>query len=71
MSRADKSVTKLEKDITELDDAICYACQQPLGEDKKQEILSKKQKEFDDSLAYQKEVSDKLTSAYHSLQRGQ
>ncbi len=67
MSRADKSVTKLEKDITELDDAICYACQQPLGEDKKQEILSKKQKEFDDSLAYQKEVSDKLTSTVSIL----
>ncbi len=67
MSRADKSVTKLEKDITELDDAICYACQQPLGEDKKQEILSKKQKEFDDSIAYQKEVSDKLTSTINIL----
>ena len=67
MSRADKSVTKLEKDITELDDAICYACQQPLGEDKKQEILSKKQKEFTDSIAYQKEVSDKLTSTINIL----
>ena len=67
MSRADNSVSKLKKDITELDDAICYACQQPLGEDKKQEILSKKQKEFDDSVAYQKEVSDKLTSTIEIL----
>ena len=67
ITRADKSVTKLQKDITELDDAICYACQQPLGEDKKQEILSKKQKEFDDSLAYQKEVADKLASTIKIL----
>tara|TARA_B100001057_G_scaffold332401_1_gene332778 strand:+ start:1052 stop:2827 length:1776 start_codon:yes stop_codon:yes gene_type:complete len=67
ITRADKSVTKLQKDITELDDAICYACQQPLGEDKKQEILSKKQKEFDDSVAYQKEVADKLASTIKIL----
>ncbi len=67
LTRADKSVTKLQKDITELDDAICYACQQPLQEDKKQEILDKKQKEYDDAVKYQKEVTEKLDSTLKIL----
>ena len=67
LTRADKSVTKLQKDITELDDAICYACQQPLQEDKKQEILDKKQKEYDDAVKYQKEVTEKLDTTLKIL----
>ena len=58
--RATKSVDKAEKDITELDDAICYTCGQELHADKKKEIETRKQKELTDALAYQTEVADKL-----------
>jgi DNA repair exonuclease SbcCD ATPase subunit len=58
--RATKSVDKAEKDITELDDAICYTCGQELHADKKKEIETRKQKELTDAFAYQTEVADKL-----------
>ena len=58
--RATKSVDKAEKDITDLDDAICYTCGQELHADKKKEIETRKQKELSDALAYQTEVADKL-----------
>ena len=58
--RATKSVDKAEKDITDLDDAICYTCGQELHADKKKEIETRKQKELTDALAYQTEVADKL-----------
>ncbi len=58
--RATKSVNKAEKDITDLDDAICYTCGQELHADKKKEIESRKQKELTDALAYQTEVAGKL-----------
>lgn len=60
LMRASKSVDKVEKDIADLDDALCYACGQTLHADKKEEILNKKQKELDDALSYQTEVADKL-----------
>jgi DNA repair exonuclease SbcCD ATPase subunit len=65
--RADSSVKKAEKDISNLDDATCYTCGQALHNDKKQEILSKKQKELNDSLAYQLEVANKLESVMKDL----
>jgi DNA repair exonuclease SbcCD ATPase subunit len=65
--RSDTSVKKAEKDIKELDDAMCYACGQALHEDKKAEILAKKSKELEDALAYQLEVSTKLEDAMKSL----
>ena len=58
--RATKGVDKAQKDITDLDDAICYTCGQELHADKKKEIESRKQKELSDALAYQTEVADKL-----------
>ena len=58
--RATKSVDKAEKDITELDDAICYTCGQELHADKKKEIETRKQKELTDAFAYQTEVANKL-----------
>ena len=65
--RADSSVKKVQKDISNLDEAMCYTCGQPLHADKKEEILSKKQKEFDDSMAYQLEVADKLENVMKDL----
>ena len=66
--RADKSVKKAEKDIEELDDAICYTCGQELHEDKKSEILARKTKELTEALAYQTEVADKLTDVMSGLE---
>lgn len=60
--RADTSVKKVEKDIKELDDAVCYACGQALHESKKAEILDKKTKELEDAISYQTEVSNKLSN---------
>ena len=65
--RADKSVEKVTLDIAGLDNAICYACDQPLGEEKKQEILATKTKELEDAVAYQLEISTKCTDVVTAL----
>ena len=67
LMRATKGVDKAEKDIKELDDAICYTCGQTLHADKKAEIENKKQKELSDALAYQTEVADKLEATMEFL----
>ena len=66
--RADSSVKKAEKDILNLDEATCYTCGQALHDDKKEEIMLKKQKELNDSLAYQLEVANKLESVMKDLE---
>ena len=68
LMRATKSVDKAEKDIAELDDAVCYTCGQELHADKKAEIENKKQKELADALAYQTEVADKLEATMKLLE---
>ena len=65
--QADKRVKKVEKDVLELDNAVCYACNQALHEDKKQEILAEKAKELEDAIAYQTEVDEKLKGVLASL----
>ena len=67
LQRADKSLLKVKKDIAELEDAVCYTCGQELQEDKKQEIVSNKNKELNDAIQYQAEVSDKLQGIFHDL----
>ena len=66
--RANKSVEKAEKDIANLDDAVCYTCGQELHEDKKAEIESRKTKELNDALAYQTEVDGKLNEVLKGLE---
>ena len=68
LQRADKSVAKLDKDITELEDATCYTCGQELHADKKAEIAERKDKELIDAKAYQVEVSDKLSHVITDLE---
>lgn len=58
--QADKRVKKVEKDVLELDNAMCYACNQPLHEDKKQEILAQKVTELEEAVTYQTDVNRKL-----------
>jgi len=67
LMRATKGVDKAEKDIKDLDDAICYTCGQELHADKKAEIENKKQKELSDALAYQTEVANKLEATMKLL----
>tara|TARA_B100002019_G_scaffold225055_1_gene198038 strand:- start:2382 stop:4154 length:1773 start_codon:yes stop_codon:yes gene_type:complete len=65
--RATKSVEKAEKDIANLEDAVCYTCGQALHDDKKAEIESRKTKELNDAMAYQTEVADKLEDILKGL----
>ena len=65
--RADKSVEKVKKDITELEDAVCYTCGQELHADKKVEIAERKAKELDDAVSYQLEIQEKVTSVAEAL----
>ena len=65
--RADKSVSKLNKDIVELKDATCYTCGQELHVDKKAEIEAKKAKELEDTMSYQVEVAGKLEDVVKAL----
>jgi len=67
LQRADKSVEKVNKDIADLEDAVCYTCGQELHADKKAEIAERKSKELDDALSYQKEIGDKLIDVTKSL----
>ena len=67
LQRADKSVEKVKKDISELEDAVCYTCGQELHADKKEEIEARKAKELADALAYQVEISEKIKGVAESL----
>jgi len=58
--RADKSVEKASKDITNLEDATCYTCGQELNADKKAELESRKEKELDEAIDYRSEISKKV-----------
>ena len=67
LMQADKRVKKIEKDVLNLEDAMCYTCGQSIHEDKKQEILEEKAKELQDSMAYQTEVNTKLDEVVKGL----
>ena len=67
LMQADKQVDKIQKDVLDLEDAVCYACNQALHEDKKQEILAEKAQELQDAITYQTEVSDKLNEVVKGL----
>jgi len=60
LMRATKSLDKVQADILNLDDAMCYTCGQSLHEDKKIEIAAKNVKELKDTTSYQLEVATKL-----------
>jgi DNA repair exonuclease SbcCD ATPase subunit len=66
-SRAQKSVDKINKDLIGLEDAKCYTCDQPLHEDKKQEILSTKTKELEESQVYLQEVTEKAEKTLENI----
>jgi DNA repair exonuclease SbcCD ATPase subunit len=65
--QADKRVKKIEKDVLELEDAVCYTCGQALHEDKKQEILAEKAKDLEESIAYQTDVHAKLSNVLKGI----
>ena len=68
LQRADKSVEKVNKDILDLVDAKCYTCGQELHTDKKVEIAERKDKELEDAIAYQIEITSKLKDVTVALQ---
>jgi DNA repair exonuclease SbcCD ATPase subunit len=67
LQRADKSVEKAQKDILEIEDAMCYTCGQELHADKKAEISLRKSKELADSIAYQTEITEKVKEVVNAL----
>ena len=67
LQRADRSVEKAQKDIADLDDATCYTCGQELHADKKAEIADRKTKELADAIAYQSEITTKVTDVVKGL----
>jgi len=69
LQRADKSVDKAKKDIADLEDAVCYTCGQELQADKKAEIADNKNKELAESLAYQTEITTKITEVALNLEK--
>ena len=67
--QADKRVKKIEEDVLNLEDATCYTCGQALHEDKKQDILTEKSKELEETIAYQSEVNSKLETVMFELNK--
>ena len=65
--QADKRVKKIEKDVLNLEDAMCYTCGQSLHDDKKQEILDARAKEFEEAIAYQTDVNNKIAEVVKGL----
>jgi len=65
--RATKSVEKAEKDIANLEDATCYTCGQELHADKKEEISLRKNKELEDAMSYQEEITLKVKDVMQAL----
>jgi len=66
--QADKRVKKIEKDVLDLEDAMCYTCGQALHADKKEEILAAKATELEESIAYQTDVNSKLAEVLKGLE---
>ena len=66
--QADKRVKKIEQDVLNLEDAMCYTCGQALHADKKEEILEAKASELEEAIAYQTDVNVKLAEVLQGLQ---
>ena len=67
LQRAEKSVEKATKDITNLEDATCYTCGQELHADKKAELQTRKEKELDEAIDYRSEISKKVDDVVKGL----
>ena len=68
LQRAEKSVEKATKDITNLEDATCYTCGQELHADKKAELEARKEKELDEAIDYRSEISKKVDDVTKGLE---
>ena len=67
LQRAEKSVEKATKDITNLEDATCYTCGQELHADKKAELEARKEKELDEAIDYRSEIAKKVDDVIKGL----
>ena len=68
LQRAEKSVEKATKDITNLEDATCYTCGQELHADKKAELEARKEKELDEAIDYRSEIAKKVDDVTKGLE---
>ena len=68
LQRAEKSVEKATKDITNLEDATCYTCGQELHADKKAELEVRKEKELDEAIDYRSEIAKKVDDVTKGLE---
>ncbi len=67
--RANSSIDKIQKDIDDLADAMCFTCGQALHADKKAAIQAEKEKELKDAVQYRDEISKKLSGVEDSLSK--
>lgn len=58
--RSDKSYNKLQSEMLDLDNALCFTCGQALHADKKAAILAEKQTELADIEKYMSELGTKI-----------
>ena len=67
LQRAEKSVEKATKDISNLEEATCYTCGQELHADKKAELEARKEKELDEAIDYRSEITKKVDDVIKGL----
>src|SRR6056300_1313424 len=67
LSQTDRQVTKIGKELNDLNDAKCHACGQELHEEKKQEINNKLQEEYGETMTYLMEINTKFEKVANKL----
>jgi len=65
--QADKTVNKYKKDIDTLDSKTCPSCEQELHDHKHEEMLTKSQKDLEESMLYLNKVTSDLKSIVKSI----
>jgi len=67
LQQTDRQVTKVTNELESLDDAKCHACGQDLHEEKKEEIKSKLQSEYGETMTYLMEINTKFEKVQEKL----
>ena len=65
--QADKTVNKYTREITQLLDKTCPACEQELHDHKHEEMTSAAEKNLTDALEYQTKISDELANTDQAI----
>ena len=67
LQQTDRQVTKVTNELESLDDAKCHACGQDLHEEMKEEIKSKLQSEYGETMTYLMEINTKFEKVQEKL----